>query len=322
MISRRHVLQAGAAVAVPILSSLLAANAHATEFPRKPVKLVVPQASGSGADTMPRFYGEILAGILGQPVVVENKPGASGIIAAQYARNAEADGHTLFVGVSSTMVLLPLVQNNLPYDPKDFRPVYGLSMSPAAFYVRANSPYKTLDDLRREKKGVSIASYAVVYEVIAKWFSDVSGVKSVYVPYKGGGAVTTDVLGGQVDVGLGDFSALAPLIQAGSIRVLGVTGSEREAKFPEIPTMQEQGLKDLVSYNWAALYAPARTPDAVVNRLVKAFEEAVATPKAREFQSQNSWRTVPGGPKRLAEMQASDTRRMKALVERLNFKVQ
>jgi tripartite-type tricarboxylate transporter receptor subunit TctC len=268
----------------------------ADNFPSKPIRIIVPFNAGSGSDETSRVYGEIVSKLLGQPVVVENRPGGSGLIAINTVKAAEPDGHTILLASNSPMAVNPIVVKDLPYDPfKDFRPVHGLSVGPAAFVVAADSPYKTIQDLiaaaKKENRPLAVGNYSEGYQLIATWLGAAAEVGVNHVRYKGGAQMVTDVIGGQLDTGVNDFSGIVPLLEAGKIRALAITGAERDKKQPNIPTMMESGFPDFETYVWASLFVRSETPDAVVKKLADAFNAALKSEEGRAYQASR-----PGSP--------------------------
>lgn len=287
-----------------VLAAPLAAHAQADSFPSKPIRIMVPFNAGSGSDETSRVYGEIVSKMLGQPIVVENRPGASGLLAIQAVKAAPADGYMILLASNSPMAVNPIVVKNLQYDPfKDFRPVHGLSVGPAAFVVRADSPYKTMQDLvdaaRKEKRPLAVGNYSAGYQLIGTWLGVAGKVEVTHVPYKGGAQMVADVIGGQLDTGVNDFSGVVPLIKAGKLRALAITGGERSPMLPDIPTMIESGFPGFETYVWASLFVRAETPDDITKKLADAFEAALNSPEGKTYQASR-----PGQPlmKKLDEM--------------------
>ena len=178
---------------------LICGSAFAQGYPAKPIRIMIPFAVGSGSDTNARFFGDLLSKAWGQPVLVENRPGGSGISAVLAVKSAPADGYTLLLGSNSPMTVNPVVMKDLPYDPiKDFRPVIFFGLSPTAFIVSANSPHKTVADLvaATKKSGLplQVGTYSAGYELISAWFGTVTGIPITPVPYKGASAVITSTL--------------------------------------------------------------------------------------------------------------------------------
>ncbi|MFZ9407195.1 MAG: Bug family tripartite tricarboxylate transporter substrate binding protein [Burkholderiaceae bacterium] len=294
MNTRRHLISSAAALVT--LHYGAAAHAQAASFPSRPVRFVVPFAAGSGADSGARAYGDVLGRLWGQPVQVENRPGASGAVAAQAVKAAPADGHTVFIGTNSPMAVNPVLSKSLPYDPfKDFRPVHGMLVGTAAFIVKGDSPYRNLRDLleaaRKEGKTLNVGSYSEGYMLIARWLGLVAGVQVNYVNYKGGVQSQTDVAGGQLDLGVNDLSGTAALVKDGRLRVLAITGDRRDPRFSDVPTMLELGFAGFETYTFAAFYVRSETPDDITARLAEGIRFAMNSPEGKNYQTNNA--TVP-----------------------------
>jgi len=262
----------------------------AQNYPTKPLRIVVPFASGSGADANPRFYGELLSKLWGQGIVVDNRPGGSGIIAAQVVKGAAADGYTLLTGTTSVIAVNPVVMKDLPYDPmKDFRPVILFGLSPTVFVVGSNSPSRTLKDYVAATKkaggNLQVGNYSAGYELLSMWLGIVTGLSVTPVPYKGAGPVMTDVIGGQVPSGMIDSGGAAALIKEGRMRALVITAETRHPVLPDVPTMKESGFPEFVSYSWSSIFARSETPDLIVNKLYEGFRTVMASPEARAYQA-------------------------------------
>ena len=319
----------------PIASLLLAASllaalpalaqGHAAAFPSKPIRILVPFTAGSGADSASRFYGEQIAKTFNQQVLVENRPGGSGVIAVQATRQAPADGHTVLMGSNSPVVVNAITIKNLPYDPfKDLRPVYGIAISPVAFTVRADSPYKSMADVvataKKENRPLQLGSYSAGYQLVAAWLGTASGLPVTHVPYKGGSQMLTDVAGGQLEVGVIDFSGTTELMKGGRVRVLAITSGKRDPKYPDIPTMKESGFADFETGVWSAFFVRAETPNDIVDKLAAAIEKAMTSEAGRAYQATQASTPMMMGPKELAEFHLSEYRRFKRVADLAGIK--
>jgi tripartite-type tricarboxylate transporter receptor subunit TctC len=316
---RRHLLGlAAAGLAAPLTHRV--ARAQTAAFPSKPIRIVVPFNAGSGSDSAARVYGEVMARSLGQTVVVENRPGGSGLLAIQLVKQAPADGYTMFVGSTSPMCVMPVLTKNLPYDAfKDLRPVHGMSVGGATVIVKGDSPYKTLPELlaaaKRENKVLNVGTYSDGYMLVAQWVGAVGGVKINNIPYKGGIQSQTDLAAGQLDLAINDSSGVVQLKREGRIRVLAITSDKREPKYPEVPTMLELGYAGFETYVFASLYVRAETPDDITNKLADSVRAAMLSPEGKAYQALNA-----GGPmmlhtKELGEFQRKEYERFKKVAE-------
>ena len=301
------------------------AQGQAATFPNKPLKILVPFTAGSGADSTSRFYGEQLGKLYGQQVVVENRPGGSGVVAVQATRQAPADGYTILMGSNSPAVVNAITIKNLPYDPfKDLRPLFGLAISPVAFAVRADSPYKTMADVvaaaKKDNKPLQLGNYSAGYQLVAAWLGSASGLPVTHIPYKGGAQMLTDVVGGQLDVGVIDFTGTIELMKGGRVRVLAITADKRDAKFPDIPTMKESGFADFETAVWSAFFLRAETPDEVVEKLAAAIQKIMVSDVGRAYHASLPSSPMLMGPKELGAFQLREYQRFKRVADAAGIK--
>jgi tripartite-type tricarboxylate transporter receptor subunit TctC len=299
--------------------------AAAQQYPSKPLRIVVPFAAGSGADANPRFYGELVSKMWGQSIVVDNRPGGSGVIAVLAVKSAAADGYTLLTGTTSTLGVNPVVMKDLPYDPiKEFRPVILFGLSPTAFVVAGNAPSKTLKEFTAatKKAGLPLAvgNYSAGYELLSIWFGMATGLAITPVPYKGGSPVMTDVIGGQITSGMIDSGGAAPLIKEGRMRALAITAETRHAILPEVPTMKESGFPDFVSYSWSSIFVRSETPDAIVSKLHDGFKAAMVSPEGRAYQASRTSIIVNYTPQEIRAFVASDAARYRKIAQAAGIK--
>lgn len=294
-------------------------------FPNKPLKILVPFAAGSGADSSSRFYGEQLSKHFNQPVTVENRPGGSGVIAVQAVRAAPADGLTILMGSNSPVVVNAITVKNLPYDPfKDLRPLHGVALSPVAFAVRADSPYKTMADVvaaaKKENRPLQLGNYSAGYQLVAAWLGSASGLEVNHIPYKGGGQMLTDVVGGQLDVGVIDFTGTTEMMKGGRLRVLAITAAQRDPQYPTIPTMKESGFADFETSVWSAFFVRAETPTELVDKLAVAIHKIMNSDAGRAYHATLPSSTMMLGPKELGEFQLREYQRFKRVADAAGIK--
>ena len=317
----RRTLLAAALALPPALAALPgSALAQAGAFPSKPIKILVPFTAGSGADSSSRFYGDQLAKLFNQTVTVENRPGGSGVVAVQAARQAPADGHTLLMGSNSPAVVNAITIKNLPYDPfKDLRPLYGIALSPVAFTVKADSPYKTMADLvaaaRKDKRALQLGNYSAGYQLVAAWLGTASGLPVTHTPYKGGGQMLTDVVGGALEVGVIDFTGTTELLKGGRLRVLAISADKRDPKYPDIPTMKESGFADFETWVWSAFFVRAETPNDVVDKLAAAMHKIMTSEAGKAYHGAQPSSAMMMGPKELGEFQRREYERFKRVAD-------
>jgi tripartite-type tricarboxylate transporter receptor subunit TctC len=260
---------------------LIAFNASAQSWPVKPITLVVTYPPGGGADAMARLIAPKLSDALGTPVVVENKPGASGQIGAALVAKAAPDGYTLMLDASSFAVN-PALYPKIPYDSeRAFRPIGVIALFPNVLLVNAQFAAKNVAELiaaaKQKKDSIAYASSGngSAQHLAGALFESAAGVDMVHVPYKGGGPALNDVIGGQVPVFFGNLASSAQHIQSGRLRALAVTAAKRSATLPDVPTLAESGVANAEVYEWNAIFAPAGTPDAVISRLSQALAQAL-----------------------------------------------
>lgn len=252
----------------------LAGPALAQTYPTKPIQLIIPQAPGGGSDTIGRFIAEKLAERLGQPVIVENRPGAAGTLGAEFVKRAQPDGYTLLLGAIDT-ITAPMVNSGVSLNAlKDFAPVTQLAQSPNVWVVSPSFEAKTMSDLVRIAKArpmkIDFASSGVgsMQHLGGELLNQMADIKLAHVPYKGGPPGFADVIGGRVPAMLSGFQGALPQVQSGKVRAVAVTDTKRSKALPDVPTVEEAlNLPGYQAMNWQALFFPASTPQPVVNRV-------------------------------------------------------
>lgn len=293
---------------------LAAAGAAAAQaWPTKPIRAVVPFAAGSATDQIGRAFAEKMAATLGQPVVIDNKPGANGMLGAEAVAAAAPDGYTILIGTNSTNAALKFLLKKLPYDQdKAFVPVAFIGSVPLMVAVNNDVPAKTLKELvelARAKPGqVSVAYATTSQQVSSEMLASMAGVKFNMIPYKSGPAAMTDLIGGQVNVFTADFGVTVPQLKAGKIRGLAVTSTQRSKAVPEVPTVNEAlGLKDYELIAYFAVFAPAGTPSEIVARLNQAVNAAAAAKDLQDKFESIGFAIEPGTPEQLAARNRAET---------------
>jgi len=269
--------------------ALSAQLAAAQAFPDRPITLVVPNPPGGLVDTSARLLSEPLARVIGQPIIVDNKPGASGNTAYQYVAKAKPDGYTLLISYSGYHVGNPALFDKLPWDPvKDFSPVALLTVSTNVIAVHPSVPVNNLKEfIAYAKANPGKLNYASqgngsVSHIGTEIFKQTTGVEMVHVPYKGSGPAIQDVLAGQVQVFISTPPSLMQHVQSGKLKGLAVTGKNRHPGMPNVPTTAEAGLPSFQLESWVALYAPAGTPVPVINKLSDAVKQSLALPEVKD----------------------------------------
>ena len=273
--TRRWLLSSAAMIA-----TALALPAAAQDFPSKNLKFVVPFAAGSATDALARILGEHLSRSLGKPVVVENAPGASGILAAQNVARADADGHTLLITTNTTHGANQSLLKSVPYDAvKDFEPVGKLGTITLALTTHPSVPAKTVAELVAHAKAnpgkLTFGAGSSSSRIAGEMLKSLAGLDLTYVPYRSNPQAITDLLGGQIAIVFADISTTLPQVKAGKINGLAVSTSKRSPLAPDLPTMAEAGVAGYDLAAWFAAFAPAKTPRPVIDKLNQAFTAAL-----------------------------------------------
>lgn len=317
-LNRRALL--GAALS---LSALVAGPVHAqAAFPSKPLRIVVPFAAGGVGDLTARIVAQKLSELLAQSVVIDNRPGAGGVVAADTVARAEPDGHTMFLMSNGTAVTAGLFKS-LPFDTvKSFTPVSTLGYFDIAVVVPASSPYKTLGELvsfakaNPGKLNVGSINIGSTQNLAAELFKSTAGIDAQVVPFNGTPALIGAIRGQQVDVAVEILGPMLTQIQGGGMRALAVTGEKRSIVLPDVPTAVESGVKDFVASSWNALAVPSKTPRPVVDRLQREIATALADPAVREKLRGLNIDARSSTPEQTAALLASDIRRWGAVIDR------
>ena len=274
---------------LPFALLACAVQAQKIAYPTKPVTLIVGSAPGGTTDISARMLAEPLGKALGQTIVVDNRAGASGAIAAVAVKRAEADGHTLLMQYSGYHVITPVVsKQSLGWEAKDLQPVANVLTAPQVVVVRAGLPFKTMAELiAYAKANPGKLTYASsgngsLQHVTGAMLEQQAGIQMTHIPYKGTGPALQDLLGAQVDLTFGTPPPFMPHIQSGKLHALAVTGSARVSSLPDIPTTAEAGLPKLNPTSWFAVFAPAATPKPVVDKLAAEIGRVMATPEFKK----------------------------------------
>jgi len=300
---------------------VLALPAAAQGYPNQPIRMIAPFPPGGSVDIMARLIGEPLGRQLGQNIVVENRSGASGNLGMEAAARAAPDGYTLVLNT------IPLVTNqslfkNLTWDPiKDFVHIGMVATAPHALVVPPKNPANNVKELiaaaraNPGKLNYASAGIGTTFHFCAEMFKDETGTNIVHVPYKGGGPALVDTLSGQVDMSFPTLSAVLPHVKAGKLKALAVTSSKRSALLPEVPTMQEAGVKGFEFTQWLAILAPAGTPQPVVARLNSALNAALGSSDVKEKFAQQGFEPFTTSPEDARKFLASEVQRYARLIK-------
>jgi tripartite-type tricarboxylate transporter receptor subunit TctC len=320
----RFIARAASALAV---TATLSSAAPAQDYPTRPIRLVVAFTAGGTTDFMARLLADKLKSSLGQTVVVENKPGANGAIAAKQIADSDPDGYTLFFTTVGAVAINPGLRSDLPYDPvKDFAPVGLAAFNSTMLVVSAQmkvASAKELAALAKESPGkitVGVTGIGAVSHLGFELFQSAAGVKMTSVPYRGASQAITDVLGGTLDGLMGDVPTVLTQIQSGKLKALAATSTQRSDIFPDVPTFVEQGFAGTVADQWAGILAPARTPLAVIAKLNGALNAALNDPDVRARLRQSGVTPSPGTPEHFGQYLKDEIARYTRLIREKGIK--
>ncbi|MBL8522172.1 MAG: tripartite tricarboxylate transporter substrate binding protein [Betaproteobacteria bacterium] len=309
-------------VALFAIATILSAPSFAQDYPNKPIKVFVPFPAGQASDTIARVVGERLAKSLGQPVVVENKPGAGGNIGSDQGAKAPADGYTLTVATAA----LPISKNvyrKLPFDPeKDFAPITLMTITPLVLVTRADLGVKDvagLVDYAKKNPGkVTFASSGTgtSHHLSGELFKALSGTDLLHVPYKGSPPAHVDLMGGSVDIMFDNIVPVSPHVKAGKLKALAVTTKTRASALPDVPTMAESGFGSFEAVAWFGMLAPAGTPQPIVDRLNKEIVAILNTPDIKEKLASLGATVVGDKPEEFGKFMSAEIAKWAPVVKR------
>jgi len=301
-----------AASALVLTASLGAGTALAQPYPNKPIKAIVPFAPGSATDQIARAFSAKMSETLGQTIVIENKPGANGMLGADTVAKAPADGYTFLFGTNSTNAALKSLMKKLPYDQDTaFTPIGYMGSVPLIVAVNNDFPAKTLSELismAKAKPGsINFATASTSQRISSEMLASMTGIKMTHVPYKSGPSAMTDLIGGQVNMFTADFAVMLPQVKAGKVRALAVTSTARSAAVPDLPTVNEAaGLKDYELIAFFGAYGPAGMPREAVQKLNEAINAAARSKEVVDRFSALGMETAPGTPEAFAQRTARE----------------
>ncbi|WP_238946377.1 Bug family tripartite tricarboxylate transporter substrate binding protein [Vandammella animalimorsus] len=285
---------------------------YAQSYPAKVLTFIVPFAAGSATDQLARALGQSITQQTGQAVVVDNKAGASGMLAAQHVAKAAPDGHTVFITTNTTHAANEHLFKKLSYDPvKDFSPITGLGKGGQVLVVRAQAPYGSVKDLiaaaKKEPGKLSFGSGSSSSRMAGEMFKQLTGADILHVPYKSNPSAVTDLLAGQIDLMITDTATGLPQIQAGKLKALGVSTAQRSVLLPEVPSIAEAGVPGYDMGYWFAAYVPAGTPPQVSQQLRALLVKATQSQAAQAFFTRSGVMAWTSTPEELAQFQAEET---------------
>lgn len=323
MITRRRTLFALSTLALSTTGLSTASRAQA-----KVVRFILPVATASGVDTITRAASPALSAALGYPVVVENQPGAGGIVGTQAMVKSPPDGFTLSI-VSNNHVIYPSVYKSVPFDPiNDITPIAVIGSTPIVFVVNPKVPAKNAKELvalLKDKPGgynYGSSGNGTILHLAAAMFFDQAGVKATHVPYKGVGPMLTDLIGGQVEMGTLSLPSIQQHLKSGALRAIGTGTAQRLAAAPEIPTMTEQGMPDYLVEGWFAVVGPGKMAAADVNRINAAFKTAFSTPEVKETMAKQGNTINVSTPEYAAQFFRSEMTKYAQLVKKAGVELQ
>lgn len=305
----------------------IATSAFAQDYPTRPVTWVVPFPPGGPTDNNSRLIAKVLSEKLGQPVVVENKGGAGGIVGTEYVVNAKPDGYTVLYASSGAMTIYQFM-HKLSFDPAtSLIPVRGVSESPMLLMVRADSPFRTLADfVNYARKNPEKINYATLgpgstNHIIGEMLQAEAKIRMTHIPYKGTAPALTDLLAGTVDMVFDLAITMKPQIEAGKLRALAISGSQRLARLPDVPTFAEQGYPSVVLAVGGFVVVPAGTPQPVVDKLADVLGQAMESPAVvKHFEDQGAAITASFAKQDLADFLAGKRAKVKAIIESAGIK--
>jgi tripartite-type tricarboxylate transporter receptor subunit TctC len=314
-------------LAISLCLVVACVTAGAQTFPSKPIRVVIPFVAGGSSDIVGRAIGSKFQELLGQPAVVENKPGANGAIAAEFVAKADPDGHTILVGSIGVFSINAALFKDLRYNPvRDFAPITLAVTTPNVLITKpglaANSMKELVDYAKKNPGKLSYCSSGTGSSdhLTAELLNQVAGISAVHVPYKGGAACQTDIMGGQVDISFQNLGAVTNYIRGNRMKALAVTAKTRNPQLPNVPTTAEGGFPELVVTSWQAAAAPAKTPREIVARLNDATVKALRAPDVRERMSQIGFDVVAGTPEEFGRFMKEELERWTEVVKRGGIK--
>ena len=315
-------------LALALLGTAQLGHTQTANWPQRPIKLIVPFAAGGNTDSIARLTAERLSQSLGQSVVVENKAGANGAIAADFVAQSAPDGYTLFMAAMPVLAILPTISKT-KFDPvRDFAPVSNVGSNPFVMAISSSVPAKNLREfVAYAKKNDGKLNFASggsgsVSHLSPVLFLKRANINMTHISYKGGGPAVADLLGGQVQMYFGNLSELAPHADGGKIRIIGVSSLERAKQIPDVPTFAESGFPGFKTLTWNGIVAPAGTPPAIINRVAAAVQDAVSKPEFRARLWQLGVDPIGNTPVQFAETLRADSATWAEAAKASNLKIE
>lgn len=313
---------------VLLCAAFFTSVAFAQTYPNKAVKIIVPYPPGGGTDLLARMVGQRLSEKWGQPVVIDNRAGATGVIATELAARSAADGYTLFLGTTGELAVNPAVKARLSFNAEhDFAPAILISVSPLVFVIHPSVPASNLREFaaaaRKEPGKLAYASpgSGSPHQILGEMVKVAMGIDIIHIPYKGGGPQMNDVVAGHVASAIVPLAIAAPYLKEGKLRALGVSSGKRVAAFPEIPTLDEAGATGVELLQWRGLLAPAGTPKGVVARIYDDTREVIRLPEVTNRLRELAEEPVNRGGEDFAKLISSDIAKFRRIVKEANIQV-
>ena len=311
-------------LAAAVAAAALSLAAHAQSFPAKTVTFVLPFAAGSATDQLARSLGPQVGAETKQTVVIDNKPGASGFIAAQQVAKAAPDGYTVLITTNTTHAANEHLFKQLPYDPvKDYAPVTLLGKGGQVMIVNLKVPANSVKEFialaKKDPGKYTFGSGSSSSRIAGELFQQMAGVQLTHVPYKSNPQAVTDLLGGQIDMMITDNATGLPQVKGGKVRALGMSSLKRSPLAPDVPTIDEAGVKGYEMSYWFAAYVPAKTPPAVIARLHDLLVAATQGAAAKQFYESTGTEAVTSSPQDLAKFQGEESKKWGRIIKAANI---
>jgi tripartite-type tricarboxylate transporter receptor subunit TctC len=321
----RFCSRAVAALALACAPAAFAAAPATDAYPTRPIRFIVPWAPGGGGDITARLLHVKFAEGLGQPVVIDNRPGAGGNIGAELAAKSRPDGYTILFGAASTHVMNPNLYTNMPFRETDLTPISQVATVANILVVNPTFPAKTVNDLIARAKAAQVnfgsSGNGSVLHVAAEMFASMAHVRMTHIPYKGGGPAIAAILGNEVQVIFSDPLPAIPLVKENRLRALAVTGVKRLSLFPDLPTIAESGVPGYDADSWSGVFAPAGIPDSVLRRLNQECYRALQQPDLRERLLNNGATPAPSSPEQFKKFVSAEIAKWGAVIRAANIKL-
>jgi tripartite-type tricarboxylate transporter receptor subunit TctC len=316
-------------LAALVSTATFAAAAAEPAYPTRPVRFIVPFAPGGSTDTLARTLAQRLSDVLGQQVVVDNRSGGNGNIGTEIVARAAPDGHTIVLGYIANLGIGPSLYAKLPFDPvKDFAPITLLAVAPNILVAHPSVPVKNVRELvayakaNPQKVNYASAAVASLGHLAGELLNSSAGIQMQHVPYKGSGQAVIDLLAGQVQVMFSGMSSVMPHLKSGKLRALAVTGAQRSAAVPEVPTIAESGFPGFEATAWYGVLAPAGTPKAIVTRLHDEIVGALKVPEVKERLEMVGFELVGGTPEAFGAYIKSEIKKWAQVVKTAGIKAE